>query len=75
MTWCEDHSDLNLSKFEFLVLFELKELKIGTFSFWSRTHDDGDLKLSMSRNEVSMVVSQDDEFESGVPFLKELIEK
>lgn len=29
----------------------------------------------MSRNEVSMVVSQDDEFESSVSFLKELIEK
>lgn len=75
MTWSGDYSNLDLSKLKFLVLLELMELKIGTFSFRTRTHDDGDLELSMSRNEVSMIVSQGNIFEGGVSFLNELIEK
>lgn len=75
MTRSWDDSDLNFSNFEFLVLFEFKKLKVRIFSFWSRTHDDRNLELSMSRDKVSMVVSQYNKFESGISFLKEFIEK
>lgn len=53
-----DDSDLNFTKAEFGIILKLKELEISILSLWFGSHNDRHLELSVSWDEVSMIMSE-----------------